>query len=261
MVRVKLKRSDLPSVSGSTQLSNNKSNFAKKIRLDNVLILSGHQPTLLPYPGFFYRMYHSNIMDICPYDPLSRHSDRYQHRVKIGRDDNWRWLTLPIEASSNCSIMDAKLKAHLLGERWTELEHVYSNYPLWSQYKDGLKEIFFGYKYLWELNLRLIIWLRDLLGIKTYLSISYSSDGHDTTERIASQFQNYGSVIYLAGKGSMEYLDMQKYEQLTRSIIAVVTYIPPTPFSTVSILTPLLLYPPKSPRYPKHQKRTRKSGS
>jgi hypothetical protein len=215
------------------------------IQLDGALILSGHQPTLLPYPGFFYRMYHSNIMDICPYDPFSRHSDCYQHRVKIGDDNCWRWLTLPVEASSGCSIMTAKLKTDLLADRWSQLEFVYHKYPLWAEYKSELKEIFFSYRYLWELNLRFIIWIRDLLSIKTYLSISYGAQGCDTTERVASQFSNYGSVIYLAGKGSLEYLDLQKYEQLTKSTIAITTYTPPAPFSTVSILSPLLLYGPQ----------------
>jgi hypothetical protein len=182
-------------------------------------------------------------MDICPYDPLSLHSDRYQHRVKIGTDDNWKWFTLPIEACSGCSIMEAKLKTHLMDERWSELEQVYNKYPLWGEHKEALKEIFLGYKYLWEVNFRFILWVRDLLNIKTYVSISYSGKGLDTTERIASQFSNYGSVIYLAGKGSTQYLDVQRYEQLTKSTIAMVTYTPPVPYSTVSILTPLLLYP------------------
>ncbi len=215
------------------------------MQLDGVLILSGHQPTLLPYPGFFYRMYNSNVMDICPYDPFSRHSDRYQHRVKIGTDSNWRWLTLPVEASNGCTIMDVKLKTNLLQERWRDLENVYHNYPLWSQYREAIRDIFFGYTRLWELNMRFILWIRDLLGIKTYLSLSYGACGCDTTERVASQFQGYGSVVYLAGKGSMDYLDMRRYEKLTKSTIAIVTYTPPAPYSTVSILTPLLSYPPK----------------
>ncbi|MCL5949832.1 MAG: WbqC family protein [Candidatus Bathyarchaeota archaeon] len=182
-------------------------------------------------------------MDLCPYDPFSRHSDRYQHRVKIGKDDNWKWFTLPIEACSSCSIMDVKLKTNLMNDRWRELECVYEKYPLWGEYKDALKEIFLGYSYLWELNFRFILWARDLLDIKTYISISYMGKGCDTTERIAYQLSNYGSAIYLAGKGSAQYLDMPKYERLTKSTIAIVTYTPPTPFSTVSILTPLLLYP------------------
>ena len=215
------------------------------LTLDGALILSGHQPTLLPYPGFFYRMYHSNIMDICPYDPFSCHSDRYQHRVKIGTDLNWQWLTLPVEATNGCSIMDVKLKTDLLGERWNKLEQVYKNYPNWPSYKDELREIFFGFSTLWELNLRLIIWMRDLLQIRTYLSISYGGLGGDTTERVASQFASYGSVIYLAGKGSLEYLDTQKYERLTNSTIAIVTYSPPAPYSTVSMLTPILQFPPE----------------
>lgn len=213
--------------------------------LTKSLILSGHQPTLLPYPGLFYRMYHSNIMDLCPYDSLSRHSDRYQHRVKIGKDDDWRWLTLPIETSNGCTIMEAKLKANLMDDRWSELERVYGDYPLWWEYRDDLKEIFLGYRYLWELNLRLILWVRDLLNIKTYLSISYGGKGHDVTERIAFQFASYGSVLYLAGKGSNEYLDISRYERLTKSTVAIVTYTPPKPFSTVSILTPMLIYPPE----------------
>jgi hypothetical protein len=141
--------------------------------------------------------------------------------------------------------MDVKLKTSLLGERWSKLEQVYENYPLWYTYKKDLKEIFFGYSYLWELNLRLIIWVRDLLQIRTYVSLSYGAKGVDTTERIASQFANYGSVIYLAGKGSTEYLDMQKYERLTHSTIAVVTYTPSSPYSMVSTLTPILQYPPQ----------------
>ena len=106
-----------------------------------------------------------------------------------------------------------------------------------------MKEIFLAYKNLWELNFRFILWVRDLLNFKTYISISCGGKGCDTTERIASQFSNYGSVIYLAGKSSADYLDRKKYEQLTKSTLAIATYTPPTPFSTVSILTPLLLYP------------------
>lgn len=215
------------------------------LMLDRVLILSGHQPTFLPYAGFFYRMFHSDVMDICPYDPLSRHSDRFQHRVKIGTDDCWRWLTLPVEASSGCSIMEARLKVGLMGERWGEFERVYCGYPLWGLYRGVLREIFLGYSYLWELNLRLILWVRDLLGIRTYVSVSYGGEGVDVTERIASQFGAYGRVVYLAGKGTLQYLDVERYERLTGSVLAVVTYTPPRPFSEVSILTPLLLYPPE----------------
>ena len=244
MNRVFLRHPHEPLGYDDLQTTGAKSN-PENLTLDRALILSGHQPTLLPYPGFFYRMYHSNIMDICPYDPFSKHTDRYQHRVKIGTDTNWRWLTLPIEASNGCSIMNAKLKTEFLPERWTELKQTYRDYPLWKEYKDALKEIFFGYNYLWELNLRFILWIRDILGIKTYLSISYGGQGCDTTERVASQFSNYGSVVYLAGKGSVDYLDLQKYERLTRSTIAIVTYTPPTPYSTVSMLTPLLMSPPE----------------
>jgi hypothetical protein len=208
------------------------------------LILSGHQPTLMPYPGFFYRMFHSHIMDICPYDPFSNHSDTYQHRVKIGTDENWRWLTLPIEFQTGSSIMDVKIKTHLMNERWTLLERVYEKYPLWEEYKNDLKSIFFGYNYLWEISFRLILWMRDLLHIKTYVSISWKGTGNDSTDRISSQFSNYGPVLYLAGKSSTSYLNIKKYETETNSKVLLVTYTPPQPFSTVTTLTPILTYPP-----------------
>jgi hypothetical protein len=228
----------------SGTLKGKQSNVEPTKTITNAFIISGHQPTILPYPGFFYRMYHSNIMDICPYDPFSKHSDRYQHRVKIGTDNKWEWFNLPVEAYTGCSIMEAKLKTHLMNDRWATLERVYAKYPLWVEYKDDLHTIFFGYTYLWEVNFRFILWIRDLLNIKTYVSISYEGKGKDTTERIASQFADYGSVVYLAGNGSSQYLDIARYEQLTNSTVALVTYVPPTPFSTVSILTPLLMYPP-----------------
>jgi len=130
-----------------------------------------------------------------------------------------------------------------MNERWNQLEKVYNKYPLWNKYKDDLYKIFTSpYEHVWELNLRLILWLRDLLNIKTYLSISWKGIGSDTTERIAYQFSNYGPVIYLAGKGSTEYMDVRKYEKLTKAKIALITYAPPEPYSTVSILTPLLTF-------------------
>lgn len=240
-----MKRTNVEQISRSLSKSNlQKHKNSNIINLNSALIISAHQPTLLPYPGFFYRMYHSKIMDLCPYDPLSRHNDRYQHRVKIGLDDNWKWLTLPIKVSNNCAIKDAKIKTEFIDNRWTQLEQVYQSYPLWDYYKDKIKEIFFGYNYLWEINLHFVLLVRDILGIKTYISLSYSGEGSDTTERIASQFRNYGTVIYLAGRGSMTYLDIQKYQRLTRSKVAIITYIPPYPFSTVSILSPLLMFGP-----------------
>jgi hypothetical protein len=190
-------------------------------------------------------MYYSDIMDICPYDPFTQHSDRYQHRVKIGTDNNWKWFTLPVEAHTGYSIMQVKIKTNLMRERWDQLEKVYEKYPLWQEYKNDLSTIFFDHAYLWEVNLRLILWIRDLLKIKTYISISWEGTGNSATERIASQFAGYDACTYLAGKGSSDYLEEEKYARLAKSKVALITYTPPSPFSTVTILTPLLMYSPE----------------
>jgi hypothetical protein len=47
----------------------------------------------------------------------------------------------------------------MLNGRWCELEQVYRKYPRWKEYRAALKEIFFGYSYLWALNMRLILWI------------------------------------------------------------------------------------------------------
>jgi hypothetical protein len=164
--------------------------------------------------------------------------------VKIGTDEKWRWLTLPVESHTGYSIMEVKLKTNLMKDRWSLLERFYKEYPLWEEYKSDLKSIFLSYEKLWELNLRFILWIRDLLRIRTYISISWQGIGHTTTERISYQFANYGPVLYLAGKMSPHYLDIKKYEDLTNSKVALVTYIPPPPFSQVTTLTPLLMYHP-----------------
>ncbi|MDR0492298.1 MAG: WbqC family protein, partial [Nitrososphaerota archaeon] len=64
MNRVILKKADLSSLN-DTQ-SGTSPYRSDVLALDGALILSGHQPTFLPYPGFFYRMFHSDVMDICP---------------------------------------------------------------------------------------------------------------------------------------------------------------------------------------------------
>ena len=69
------------------------------------LIYSAHQPDLLPYTGFFYKMFHAHVFDLKIWDQYVNRG--YQRRVMM-RD---KWATIPLEpGSSTESIFDKRVK-------------------------------------------------------------------------------------------------------------------------------------------------------
>lgn len=204
--------------------------------------MSGHQADLIPYPGFWYRVLHSDMFDISVHDPWRKSNLVFNHRVKIGWDNKWEWLTLPIDAHLGQQMKDVKLKNDLMYRCWTQLERVYSNRPNWNRYRDKLYEMLVTthYTYMWEFNFALLIWIRDELRIKVPFGFSYTPEGEDTTTRIASQFKPYHAKYYLSGGFGETYLNQEKYFDITGTKLLFSQYKAPVPYQTVSVLSAMM---------------------
>lgn len=205
-----------------------------------------HQIDILPYPGFWNRVNQSDIADLGGlYDWFNKGSDYYHHRVKIGTDDNWKWLTLPIEHHTGYRQVDVKLKNDLLPRCYHQLEVVYQDYPNWDKYKDYLHEVFCEckYTYMWELNFKLLVWMRDLLGISTPLCIpkDIGTDG-DATSKIVKQLTQYKADTYYCGAGGKHYLDMDQLRSSGITVEWATFKLPIDNYSTVSTLSLIMAF-------------------
>lgn len=206
--------------------------------------LSSHQIPFFPYIEFWKKMAQSDIMDFSGlYDQFDKGD--YQHRVKIGTDDKYRWLTLPVgNKDLHRLCRDIELKNELVPRLYNLLEGWYRDYPNWEVYKDKLYEIFceYTYQYYWELNFKIILWLRDLLNLETILSIAPEDSDISANNKLIHRIKYYGCTTYISGKGGHCYLDENLFVDNNINLEYVKTVDSPDDLKTVSILTYLMRY-------------------
>lgn len=182
------------------------------------LIYSAHQPDLLPYSGFWYKMAHADVFDLKIWDQFVNRG--YQRRVNM-RD---RWATIPLEpGSSYDSIFVKRVKpeaAQSLAETILIRYGTKANgRAVFWDYEDRgqrvLDEVMsIKTDMLWEFNVRLILFMRDLLGIKTALSFGQPvQEGLRGSAGLISAMKIFPPPLtYLSGTGARVYMgDCQEF--------------------------------------------------
>lgn len=224
------------------------------------MIIASHQIDLLPFPGFFNRMVMANIFDLGGhYDWWRKGKGIFQHRVKIGFDDNPVWLTLPVIEEGSSFQDEIRLKTEEVPKLFNKIYGVYRPCRNFMYYADQLEQKFDNPpEYLWQFNLDLLLWLRDKLGITTPLAISKTTKDHfswTASEKITDQLVTYKpeneQLFYYSGKGGKDYLDLELMKANGIDVIFQDYSKAPVPegFRTVSILS-LMMCKPVSEIYP-----------
>lgn len=175
------------------------------------MIVSGHQPDLLPYSGFFYKMATSSVMDLKLDDQFLRSG--YQRRVRM----RGAWVTVPTRhCPTRTRIRDVRIDA-VEGPR-TLARAIHGRYAGSRFYKQRAPEILDRLAEshtdrLWQLNVDLLLAVRDLLGIRTPLGIGPAAVGAKS-DGIVSILREYGATAYLSGTGAREYMgDCHEFRQ------------------------------------------------
>lgn len=184
------------------------------------MIYTAHQPDLLPYSGFFHKMAKADVMDIKIWDQYVNKG--YQRRVLM-RD---RWASLPLEQGSSYDpISEKRIKPEATGML---ADTIYSRYGkrdgdgvarFWDHDKRGqrvLDEVLsIKTDMLWEHNFRLILLVRDMLGIETPLTFGRPvTDGLRGSEGLISAMLAFPKPLtYLSGTGARVYMgDCQAFK-------------------------------------------------
>src|SRR5258708_3970829 len=123
-----------------------------------------HQPTYLPYLGFFAKVSAADIFII--YDTAQYEKGSIHNRQRIRGSQGSFWLTIPLK-SSLTSFRDTEIsygpniKHSWYSAHWRSIEGSYSKTPFFSRYKDELFDLYHNDHpaTLGEFNLRLIKFL------------------------------------------------------------------------------------------------------
>lgn len=179
-----------------------------------MIIYSAHQPDLLPYTGFFYKMYHADVFDLKVWDQFVNRG--YQRRVMM-RDN---WVTIPLEkCSSTETIFNVKLKPEAGQVLINDIRNRYERShkaPFWDKYGPMICDEIASIKTdaLWDFNFRLIMLVRDILGIQTPITFGRPvQEGLRGSEGLISAMEIFPKPLtYLSGTGARVYMgDCQEF--------------------------------------------------
>ncbi len=164
--------------------------------------LAAHQPDLLPYPGFWWKMAHCDVFDIALYDQFQKAG--YQRRVKMM--DNW--CSLPIQKPFAGPIYDVRLAPNARQVLIDTIVGRYSGHRYWKREAGWLLDAIDDSGpsvQLTNLNANLIYAVMERLGIETKVKIARPlvMRGIDGLIELC---KIYGADEYLSGIGGREYM-------------------------------------------------------
>jgi hypothetical protein len=171
------------------------------------VILTSHQPDLLPYTGFWHKLWRADLMDLAIWDQFQ--SRGYQRRVTM-RD---KWASLPIQKCPiDTPIAEVRVTMGATDALWANIVGRYQG----SRYWDERRDLVFGWIHkadgsdlLWQFNLSLILSVRDWLGIRTPIVIGtpLHDTGIDGVVEMCGQYVGLSwPFVYLSGDGGRGYL-------------------------------------------------------
>lgn len=170
------------------------------------------QPSYLPWLGFFEQIERTDIFVL--YDDVQYDKNGWRNRNRIKTDKGAQWLTVPvlykfrerplireIEISPDSGWARKHLNAIRL--QYRKASHFEGYFP-------GFEKLLSksAYKLLLDLDLAVIRWFLDQLGLKCkpYLSSELGIKG-DRNERLVKICQHFGADCFYEGASGKNYLD------------------------------------------------------
>lgn len=161
-----------------------------------------HQPDLLPYSGFWFKMATCDTFILSVHDQFQKHG--YQRRVKM-RD---AWCSHQLVGKPAMVPINTVEVADGWQQRITDV--IRGRYAGSIYFTSRGKELVDGIlscegHMLDQVNISMIEVVRDILGIKTPLVVT-DPPNNAATERLIEQVQMVGGTAYLAGQGGKSYM-------------------------------------------------------
>lgn len=161
-----------------------------------------HQPDLLPWSGFWFKMANCDRFVLAVHDQLQKHW--VQRRVMM-RDT---WVTLPVVGKSHLvPINTVEVKDGWQDHLASSIRGRYTGSRHWKERGQDLIERISAVEgsNLAEINIDLMHVIRDLLGITTELVVT-DAPQQAGLDRVLEVLQEVGATSYLSGTGARDYI-------------------------------------------------------
>ena len=185
------------------------------------MIVTIHQPHLLPWLGYFDRMRKADLFILL--DDVQFERQNYQNRVRIKTGQGPQWIIVPVHQRSqeerigDKTIDNQREGRHRWGRKaFLSLKYAYQGAPYFRDYAGLLKEVLDArWEKLVDLDLLLIDFLRQALEIKTPMvrSSELKVPGQKS-ELVLGLCKAVGADAFLGGLGgSRAYLDEEAFRE------------------------------------------------
>jgi len=184
------------------------------------MLVAIHQPTFLPWLGFFHKLIHSDVFVVLDDVQIQKTGSSWVNRTQILAAGKPRWLTIPINRPSG--VQQIQLTTILEDGVWKRshrgrLHEAYRRAPHYKVLSDFLDGLYANRSSsLLEFNLSAIHAVLDLLELsdarKLVMASSYAVDSQGT-DRLIGLVKRVGGDSYLCGSGSAGYLEPRVFEE------------------------------------------------
>ena len=187
------------------------------------MMVSIHQPNYMPWLGYFYKIWASDLFVLHDNVEFTKHS--FTKRVFIRKapaDTERHYLSVPLSKHSDFSLIrDLKICSQ---QNWQQkqinkISYVYHRAPFFDAYFPILKKTILESRettFLTDLNHKLILNILDFLETKTpiVLSSDLPINGFQADEYNAEIVAHLGGDCYMSGMGAKKYQFNMTYSDL-----------------------------------------------
>lgn len=179
-------------------------------------IFSGHQPNFMPYMGYFYKMYMSDVFVLD--DDVQFSNEEYHNYNYIRINDSKFKMIIPVSYEFGDKINEVKIcykkpwirkMLETLRMNYGKCEHFEETYKL---IEDALNK---NFEYISDLNIYLINEIVKRMGIETKIVIASKDVPTELTNNARNIYQcsKLGCNVYLSGIGGKAYNDIEGYKE------------------------------------------------
>ncbi len=176
------------------------------------MIIACQQPYFLPWPGFFAKAMHADLMVLLD-DVQFPLGSSWVSRNRIKTKDGQLWLSVPVLRKDRT--FQKIRQVEIFNERgWgrkfsQRLEFAYRHAPYFEEHRPFFDRTFRSHwTHLVKLNLSLLEYLRDALALRTPFQLS-SALGIESsgTQLLADLCRKTGADTYLSSKAGRKHID------------------------------------------------------
>lgn len=186
------------------------------------MILTGHQPNYLPYPGFFHKIARADrflVVDTVQFVKRGTFGWMHRNRIRTSSPRGWDWLSIPVLTKGKFTqkICDAEIDPAVPWARkhWRAIEWNYRRARYFGEYAAEFRAL---YERHWtrfcELTCAFIDLLLRLLGIpRPFERTSTLGVAGEATGLVLAMCRAAGAEAYLSGVHGRDYLDAEEFRR------------------------------------------------